>query len=325
MATRHGRWHHLIPLLAVGVASPGAVWDGKVWLWDMATYQPAAEPLQHEAAVNKVVFSPDGKLLAASVDVQFKHAGPSGGPRQTDVCLWDVATRKQVCKPMVHELEMPDIRFDERGRLVTTDTRGMVRIWDHSTGKPIGPATEDKARGVQGSYSPDGRYRMLGGEDNLGILQDLLTPEAGGVVQPPGGVVASMFSPDSRFVATAGASSWLWDVATRKPIGASLGAAVTVAFSPDGGRWPREVLTARFDLLLCPLQWKDRSSGSFSGLRYSPVRNFPFPSAARSPPTSGLSENNSLNSSAAHRKARLLQPGVRLAKPRILYADSWPK
>jgi WD40 repeat protein len=223
-------------LLAVGTGSADpAVWDGKVWLWDTATDKLAGEPLQHEAWVNRVVFSPDGKLVATSVDVQFKHAGPTGGPRQTDVCLWDVAARKQVCPPLVHEGEMPAIRFDEQGRLVTADTRGMVRVWDHATGQPMGPATEGKSPGVPESYSPDGRYRMLGnGEDNLGILQDLITPEAGGVIQPPNGVGASAFSRDSHFVATASASSWLWDVATRKPIGPSMGPGVTVAFSPDG-------------------------------------------------------------------------------------------
>jgi WD40 repeat protein len=68
----------------------------------------------------------------------------------------------------------------------------------------------------------------------MGILVHIGGEHLGGVVQPPGGVTVSAFSPDSSLVVTVGGSAWLWDVATLKPVGPSFGQANAVAFSPDG-------------------------------------------------------------------------------------------
>jgi WD40 repeat protein len=137
---------------------------------------------------------------------------------------------------------MPRIAFTQDGKLSTTEGDGTVQDWDPSTGNRVGEPRKGRRSGVPESRSPDGQLVMTGnGEDNSGFLRRIVTNADGeeearvvGTIQPPGGVGASAFSPDSKLVVTCGGSAWLWDVATLKPIGPPLGQALAVAFSPDG-------------------------------------------------------------------------------------------
>lgn len=231
-------------VIAVGTSSRSQAYEGKVWLWDAETGKARGAPLVHEAPVEGLAFSPDGKLLAAAVDIQFKHKGPNGyTPRTSDVCVWSLETYKMVCPPLVHDGEIPLIVFDPKYQLTTTDSRGVIRDWDLASGKPIG-ATRMDEEGSSYRYtsrSPDGKYLMHGnGEDHTGVLTNA-TPtgvdshKSVAWLQAPGGIYgASAFSPDSKLLVTTGGFVRLWDVATQKQVGSTLGNDHVVAFSPDG-------------------------------------------------------------------------------------------
>ncbi len=52
------------------VLASGGSWDNNIILWDVKTRQPIGQPLTgHKDTVTSVAFSPDGKTLAFSSDI----------------------------------------------------------------------------------------------------------------------------------------------------------------------------------------------------------------------------------------------------------------
>jgi hypothetical protein len=83
-------------------------WDGRG--------KPIGNPLPHEAAVEAVAVSADGKWFAT-------------GSGQT-ARLWDAATHQPVGRPLVHETDVTSLAFTPDGTgLVSGDRSGTVRRW----------------------------------------------------------------------------------------------------------------------------------------------------------------------------------------------------
>jgi hypothetical protein len=140
--------------------------DKTVRFWNARTGKQIGEPLKgHEAAVNALAFSPDGKrVVTASAD---------GTAR-----LWDVATRKQIGEPLRgHEGAVRTAVFDEQGdRIVTASADGTARLWDAKTGQQIG----EPLRGHEGAlksaeFSPDGEQVLTASWDTTARLWDSAT------------------------------------------------------------------------------------------------------------------------------------------------------
>ena len=225
-------------------------------LWNLTTHQPVGAPLSEGSnSAYQLAFSPNGKLLAAA---------------ETDgtVQLWDPATGQPVGTPLPADThDAAGIAFSPDGELLATADNtgfdserggGIVRLWNPSTGKPVGaplPAAANLGGRVGGlAFSPDGKFLATVDVSASGQTVQLWNPATG---QPVGAAfpvdsnsldrIAGMaFSSDGKLLAIArediggdGGTVRLWDPDTGRavegPLLSTSGTVTGLAFSPKGG------------------------------------------------------------------------------------------
>ncbi|MGV9386639.1 nSTAND1 domain-containing NTPase [Nonomuraea sp. NPDC003707] len=171
-----------------------------------------------ESGVWSVAFSPDGRILAAA-----STPDALGNEGRGKVQLWDVATRRQIGTLADPDGEVYSVAFSPDGRVLATTSSGasitrgsrsktelnsVVRLWDVATRRQIGTLADPDGDVYSVAFSPDGRT----------LASTSIGPGTG----------------DGR----GEGKVRLWDLATRRQIGAPLidpdGEVTSVAFSPDG-------------------------------------------------------------------------------------------
>jgi WD40 repeat protein/tRNA A-37 threonylcarbamoyl transferase component Bud32 len=234
-------------------------------LWETDTLKQIGR-LEHSGMnmpSRTVAFNPDGKTIATECYNLQNDATAR---------LWDVTTGKEIRRfgipprlPGVfdgHTLGYAtSLVFSRDGkRLLTTDAKQNVRLWDVATGKSLGTTLqgrhsfgrphEDWIEAV--ALSPDGKTIVTGSRDKTAQLWDTATGKPIGTpLMHEGWVGAVVFSPDGKTILTGclDGNAQLWDRATGKLVGAPFplggprsnhSGVVAVAFSPDG----RKILTA---------------------------------------------------------------------------------
>jgi WD40 repeat protein len=175
----------------------------------------------------QTLFSPDGKLLAAS-----NAAGEITVRRKSD---WRVVRR------LSHEGGSTSLAFSPNGRLLfTAGYDGRVRVWDLQTGRQR--LESQVATGTIWSLdvSPDGRWLAASGEDKVVRLVPLR--QSGRRSQPLQGhelnVWEVRFSPRGDELASGSFdhTARLWSLTSpgRKVLRGHTQAVVSVDYSPDG-------------------------------------------------------------------------------------------
>jgi WD40 repeat protein/tRNA A-37 threonylcarbamoyl transferase component Bud32 len=181
-------------------------------LWDRAEGRVIGE-WHHSVLVSDVSYSADGRTVLAG----FNY-GPAA--------LWKVTTRRKVVEmldPPAGEMWSP--HFAPDGRSVLAGAPERIRLVDLATGEVFWkrqfPASE-----VVGQYLPDGKRVLL----LVGHFAQVWDPAGDRLVEaaafhPGGGLASVLLHPDGRIAATIDRdqTARLWDVATGKPLGPTLG------------------------------------------------------------------------------------------------------
>jgi WD40 repeat protein/class 3 adenylate cyclase len=188
----------------------------------------------HNGAVRGVVFSPDGKILAA------------GGYDNT-IILWDVQTGEQIGEPLQgHSDAVYSVAFSPEGKtLASAGADNTIILWDLNAHEQIGEPLRGHTVGVSTTgvnsiaFSPDGKILASCGDDQNIILWDVQTHlQIGKPLQRHSSRVFSVsFSPDGKILASSSEDQTiiLWDVATHQQVGGRLRHSDgIVVFSPDG-------------------------------------------------------------------------------------------
>jgi WD40 repeat protein len=221
--------------------------DNTVEVRDLAGRQPRRLWRGQAGTVTRVVFSPDGRLLAcvsADLDAFF-----ASRPMRGEVTVWDVARGRIHADLRVPIVGKCDADFSPDGKSLAVISDGSVQLWDVATGRRR--STFPGSRGVVScvAFAPDGRTLAVSWGSTVQFmtnwpgevkLLDAATGRQQAVLKGAGGgVFALAFSPDGRRLAAgcSGKSVALWEVASGKLQATLRGLPAWVfalAFAPDG-------------------------------------------------------------------------------------------
>ena len=218
-----------------------------IQLWDITTGEQIPGPWQDiEGDTNALTFSPDNKILAASI------------PRQ-DIRAWNITTGLEVFHFNVAEPFGRKLVFSPNGILLATNEFDVqTRVWDITTQRDIIPPNIMNASAL--AFSHDGKTLAYGHRNGI-VLSDVTRTdiqERGRIPTNRGFDTMLIFSPDGKILLDS--KNWrpliqLWDVDTGTDLGTLSGhteGIETLVFSHDGkllasGSWDGTVLLWDWD------------------------------------------------------------------------------
>jgi RNA polymerase sigma factor (sigma-70 family) len=177
--------------------------DTAVLVWDTATWN-GTKILKADTIglLLRVVWSPDGRYLAASGSAGVNDGG--------QIAVWDVKTDKLLWIEQVQPTGdiVSGLAFSSDGKLLASANReSTIKIWDAATGKEKKTLVGHGDEGVYSlAFSRDGLL-VSGGLDGTVRLWDLETGKPKRTVKVGYSkrlILQVAFSPDGRFLATAG-------------------------------------------------------------------------------------------------------------------------
>lgn len=210
--------------------SPPEDW-GAEWSWRQWDARSGKElrvvQARQKGGMNRAVFSPDGKFLAAWT-------------QNGDLRLWDVGAGKEPGQWQGSMRRCRDMAFSPDGTLLVGVIDDVVRVWESATGKEVCRRTLTGPGVVQRCLiAPDNKTLLLDEQRRGVFLFDSTTGEE--LVSFRGErAVLPVFaiSPDGRTVARSdGKKVELWEAATgleRLSFETGTNGICSLAFSPDG-------------------------------------------------------------------------------------------
>ena len=227
-----GKWVRTVQFSPDGrMLAVGGTGDPALWLWDLKTFQPAATLRGSPRDPLHLLFSPDGKTLAAAT-------------RDGVVRLWDVAGRNLLRSYAGHQGLAWSVAFSPDGKLLASAGEDRtLRFRDRETGREVAVVNCEFEIGTV-LFSPDNSSTTVfctsGDSTKSYDLKELEAPSV--IPHPASGDINSVaISPNGAFVAAVDAlgTLMLLDAATGKPflVASNPGYQLqSVNFSPDG-KW----------------------------------------------------------------------------------------
>jgi WD40 repeat protein len=222
---KHGAWIVAASFSRDSRRVVTASYDGTARIWDAASGEPITAPLKPEHPVTPkgpfrfthASFSPDGLCVLTA-------GGRKGGEGEARV--WDARSGKPITPAFKHELAVQYAEFSRDGRRVITasgsfwadaqsEGKGEARVWDASSGQPISPPLDRRARVTHAAFSPDGLWVVTASADKTARVWDASSGEPiSAPLEHDASVNHARFSPDGRRVATASSdfTARVWQV-----------------------------------------------------------------------------------------------------------------
>lgn len=182
----------------------------------------------HNASVNSVAISPDGKILATGSD-------------DNSAKIWDLQSGNVILTLKGHNASVNSIAFSPDGkRLATASIDNTAKTWDIGKGKTLSTFIGHKSYVSSIAFSPDGKYLATGSGDKTAKIWDA---ETGKEIRTLNGHIATVsgiaFSPDGKKLVTGSVdkTAKIWDFESGKEIRTLNGHdsyISSIAFSPDG-------------------------------------------------------------------------------------------
>ena len=264
-------------LIAIGTV------DGRVRFFDAASGAEVGRPIiERSAAVWQVTFSPNGSLLAVSVD-------PNGADnrfylqQKNGVAeLWDVASRRRVGRVAPEAGSVFAVAFNPDGSLLATGSyRGQLDLWDVATRTHHGKTMRVAGDAVlSAAFDPANELLATGGS-GIGPVRVWRVADQrafASLAGHTGQVVGTAFDSNDTYLATSTliGGTRLWDPATGLGYGGELassprpasleptidlpGLLLRNAFSPDGKQLAVPGVDTRAMLWdLDPAVWRERA------------------------------------------------------------------
>jgi WD40 repeat protein/serine/threonine protein kinase len=180
----------------------GAVTDGGVRFWDLATraeWTPLRLPIR---AARVIAFSPDGTRLAAGGD-------------DPKVVIVDVASGDLIAALTGFEGRIQAVTFSPDGRhILTAGKDPTLRLWDAATGRLVRTFAGHSQEVLAAAFHPDGTRIASGGHDRSILIWDVATgAELARLSGHSWYVFALAFSPDGQTLVSGSgdATVRLWD------------------------------------------------------------------------------------------------------------------
>ncbi len=149
---------------------------------------------------------------------------------------------KQLLPPLWHAGPVTAAAFSPDGTRIVTGSRDKTaRLWDATTGAPIGKPMQHERAVVGVAFSPDGTRVMTRSGSVARLWSASSGAPVGAVMEHADAVSSAAFSPDGRYVITGSfdKTARLWDAQSGAPFAAVMrhdSPVYCVAFSPDGRR-----------------------------------------------------------------------------------------
>jgi WD40 repeat protein len=253
--------------------------DGVVVFWDLAAGRERTRVPAHDAYVDKLSFSPDGRVVVSS------SCSPEA-PGQ--VMLWDPRAARPLAKLQEPEYKVVQAAFACDGNLLVLlesnllgdPSKDRAVFWDLARGPEHPAPGAAPVACSRMAYSPQGRWLATSAVSGEVTLRDPATGRADAALPGSFGFITDLAaSPDGRTLAVGDRPAVsLWDVATRRELASvPLNPVESVLrFSPDGNRLAASLGGSKAIMLIADVRTVprpvalERASGVGLGVAFTP-------------------------------------------------------
>lgn len=187
-------------------------WDLTIKYWDIETGRTLRTLTGAKAVIWAVALSADGKTVLSGGGQRF-----SDGGLECALKLWDLETGAEIRTFLGHSALVDTVALSPDGKtaLSSSGRDGTIKLWDVATGQVL----QSFRSGTAVSFSPDGKFAVIGRDTGLLSLLDLAAGQETPFLSKHGeGVGSVSVSSNGKFAFSGGGDKMLklWDLPSGK-------------------------------------------------------------------------------------------------------------